>query len=90
MTDKHSELNPTDPATISEFYELRVNGRLDHLHSPWFEGMTLEVDDTLSPPQTIIRGSVRDQSALYGLIGRVRDLNLSLVSVKRVEQKEDS
>jgi hypothetical protein len=44
----------------------------------------------VSPPQTIIRGRVRDPSALYGLIARVRDLNLNLLSVQRLEQKEDS
>lgn len=74
----------------NEIYELRVNGRLDQRSSPWFQDMTLEVDDSVSPPQTIIRGPIRDQSALYGLIGRIRDLNLNLVSVKRLESVEDS
>jgi hypothetical protein len=90
MTDEHSESDPSDAVTQTEVFELRVYGRLDQPYTPWFEDMTLEVDDTVSPPQTIIRGRVRDPSALYGLIARVRDLNLNLLSVQRLEQKEDS
>jgi hypothetical protein len=90
MTDEYSERYPTGRTIPNGVYELRVHGRLDQPYTPWFEDMTLEIDDTVSPPQTIIRGRVRDPSALYGLIARVRDLNLTLLSVKRLEQKEDS
>lgn len=90
MIDDPSKSFSTDPVVPNEMFELRVAGRLDQQHSAWFEDMTLEVDDSLSPPQTIIRGPIRDQSALYGLISRIRDLGLKLLSVRQVEQKEES
>ena len=66
-------------------YVIRVSGRLSPEFALWFEDMTLTVDETTSPPQTIIRGKVRDQSALYGLISRIRDLGLILLSVASLE-----
>jgi hypothetical protein len=69
-------------------YEFRVRGRISS-SAPWFRGMHLTVDETTVPPQTILRGGVVDQAALYGLINRIRDLGLTLLSVKRVEQKEE-
>lgn len=72
------------------YYEFRVNGRLSELASPWFEGMDIAVDETAEPIQTIIKGYMEDQAALHGLISRIRDLGLTLISVNRVEQKEES
>jgi hypothetical protein len=69
-------------------YEFRVRGRLTS-NAPWFEGMDITVDEGALPPQTILRGPIVDQAALYGLINRIRDLGLTLLSVKRVEQKEE-
>jgi hypothetical protein len=78
------------PYDMPEFYELRVNGRLQRESAFWFEDMTLTIDESTSPVQTIIKGSIRDQATLYGLISRIRDLGLILISVKQLEQKEDS
>lgn len=66
-------------------YEFRVSGRLSTETADWFEDMTLTVDETTTPPQTIIQGVIRDQAALYGLISRIRDLGLQLVSVNLIE-----
>ena len=71
------------PAT----YELRVDARLGPESAAWFEDMTLTVDESTLPVQTIIQGSVRDEAALYGLISRIRDLGLTLSSVKRIERE---
>jgi hypothetical protein len=43
------------------------------------------VDESTTPPQTIIKGVIRDQAALYGLISRIRDLGLKLLSVNLLE-----
>ncbi len=72
------------------YYEFRVHGRLSRQSAPWFEGMEIAVDEAVTPVQSIIRGYMIDQAALYGLISRIRDLGLTLISVKRIEQKEDS
>ena len=69
------------------YYEFRVNGRLSRHAAPWFDGMNLSVDETHTPVQTIIRGHMPDQAALHGLISRIRDLGLTLVSVNQIEQK---
>jgi hypothetical protein len=70
-------------------YEICVDGRLGRQSAAWFEGMAVVVDEEVVPPQTVIRGFVRDQAALYGLISRTRDLGLTLMSVKRVESQEE-
>ena len=62
----------------TETYEIRVQGRLAERWSAWFDGMDITASDDGS---TIIRGQVADQAALHGLIQRVRDLGLPLLSV---------
>lgn len=61
-----------------ETYEIRVQGHLEPRWSAWFDGMTLSRADDGT---TLIRGEVADQAALHGLIQRVRDLGLPLISV---------
>jgi hypothetical protein len=63
-------------------YEIRLKGHLDPRWSGWFDGLRLthESDGT-----TVLRGPVVDQAALHGLLRKVRDLGLTLVSVTQVE-----
>ena len=63
-------------------YEIRLTGHLDAHWTAWFDGLSVsrEADGT-----TAISGSVADQAALHGLLQRVRDLGLPLVSVVRLE-----
>jgi hypothetical protein len=68
------------------YYEFRVNGRLSQHAEPWFEGMDISVDEFHTPVQTVIQGHMPDQAALHGLISRIRDLGLTLVSVNQIEQ----
>lgn len=64
----------------SYFYEIRIQGHLDARWLPRFEGLTI----TLTPAgETIFTGTIVDQAALYGLLNRIRDLGLELVSVQR-------
>jgi hypothetical protein len=65
----------------TETYEIRIQGRLEARWSSWFEGMELVVDDGC----TLIRGRVADQAALHGLISKVRDLGLPLISVTHTQ-----
>jgi hypothetical protein len=64
-------------------YQIRVGGVLDEKWSDWFEGLTITPQDD----ETLLTGPVRDQAALHGLLARVRDLGLPLLSVKRVGDK---
>jgi hypothetical protein len=65
-----------------ETYEIRIQGRLEGRWSAWFDGMEL-VDDV--DGSTLIRGQVADQAALHGLIQKVRDLGLPLLSVTHTD-----
>lgn len=59
--------------------KILVRGKIDEQRSDWFQG--LEVVST-EPHQTILTGQVVDQSALFGLLTKIRDLGLALVSVQ--------
>ena len=63
-------------------YEIRIKGHLDTRWAAWFDGLSLSLE---SDGTTMIRGPVADQAALHGLLQRVRDVGLPLVSVTRVE-----
>jgi hypothetical protein len=70
---------PAEPATS---YEIRVDGVLDRRWSAWFEGLAVTSDQA---GQTLIAGPVADQAALHGLLARVRDLGLKLISVRTID-----
>jgi hypothetical protein len=79
MTDQGT---PTPDRPDAGRYEIRLTGRLDAHWSAWFDGLTVrqERDGT-----TVLSGPIADQSALHGVLQRVRDLGLPLVSVIRIE-----
>ena len=62
-------------------YEIRLQGRLDPRWASWFDDMSVSND---SDGTTVISGHVVDQSALHGLLHKVRDIGLPLVSVVRL------
>jgi hypothetical protein len=72
------DTSPADRPDGPPRYEIRVQGHLGSRWAAWFDGLTLsnETDGT-----TALRGPVLDQSALHGLLQRVRDVGLPLVSV---------
>jgi hypothetical protein len=67
-------------------YRIRVEGQLDQSWSGWFSGMTVSFQDGVST----MTGPITDQSALRGLLSKIWDLNLTLISVVRLESGEDS
>ena len=62
-------------------YEIRVKGILDWQWTDWFEGLEVSQDGD----ETVIAGPVADQAALHGLLNKVRDLGLFLVSVRHLD-----
>ncbi len=64
-------------------YEIKIKGRLDEHWLDWFEGMTLQyaVDEQTGLDLTVLRGVFADQPALHGVLTKIRDLNLTLISV---------
>jgi hypothetical protein len=67
------------------WYEIRLMGHLDSRWAAWFDGLSLTHD---SDGTTVIRGPVVDQAALHGLLQKVRDIGLPLVSVTHVDPKQ--
>jgi hypothetical protein len=59
-------------------YEIRIQGTLSPDWADWFEGMEMRQE---AEGQTVLEGPVVDQAALHGLLARLRDLNLTLISV---------
>jgi hypothetical protein len=63
-------------------YEIRVKGHLDNRWAHWFGDLTITLEDN---GDTLLTGPVVDQAALFGLLKKVRDTGLPLLSVNRVE-----
>ncbi len=65
-------------------YEIRVRGNLGRHGQEWFEGFSLRVENDEA---TVLSGPMIDQSTLYGVLSRIRDLNLQLISVNPIPGK---
>lgn len=68
-------------------YQIRIRGHLGHQWTEWFEGLTITLGDD---GDTLLTGEVIDQAALHGLLKRVRDLGMPLLSVNSIEPGENS
>ena len=73
----------TPPEHPGDWYEIRLQGRLDDRWSTWFDGLELTAADDGT---TVLRGLVADQAALHGLLHKLRDLGLPLLSVVRTRR----
>lgn len=62
-------------------YQIKVQGKLDEKWSDWFNGMTVTFESDI----TTLTGAVVDQAALRGILDKIWDLNLTLISVNRIE-----
>ncbi len=61
-----------------EYFEIRLKGQLDRSWSEWFEGLAIDYEGS---DKTLLRGSLADQAALFGVLLKIRDLGLTLLSV---------
>ena len=66
-------------------YEIRIKGHLDARWAAWFDGLTLTQEDN---GETLLTGSVVDQAALHGVLRKVRDLGIPLLSVTLVRSSQ--
>lgn len=75
----------SEAARAPAHYEIRIQGHMDDRWAGWFEGMTITREDS---GETLLAGAVVDQAALHGLLRKVRDLGLPLISVIQVEPRQ--
>jgi len=67
-------------------YEIRVKGHLDQHWHAWFEGWTIIA---LENGETLLRSATVDQSGVHGILNKIRDLNLTLLSVVRIKNRSE-
>ena len=78
MANKRGPERDADQFTV---YQIRIKGHLGHQWTDWFEGLTITLEEN---GDTLLTGLVSDQAALHGLLKKVRDLGLPLLSVNSV------
>jgi hypothetical protein len=83
---KMSEIDPPgDDLHKPEIFEIRIKGHLDDRWKSWFEGLTLALEDN---GNTLLTGMVADQAALHGLLKKVWNLGMPLISVNSVKPSQ--
>ena len=71
-------------------YEIRVGGHLDQRWLDWFEGMEITQSfNQNGSPITVLTGTIVDQAALHGILARVRDIGIPVISVNRIESHKE-
>jgi len=68
----------------SQSYQIRVQGHLSGQWAEWFDGLTITLEEN---GDTLFKGTMVDQAALFGFLRRIQNLGLPLVEVKRIEKK---
>jgi hypothetical protein len=77
-----NQSNPKFYPDQPTIYQIILKGQLDHQWTDWFEGLTITMG---TDGNTLLTGPVVDQAALHGLLKKVRDLGMPLVSVNRMK-----
>ena len=70
-----------------EVYQIVVKGHLDSEWSEWFDGLTITLVDS---GETILTGALPDQTALHGVLIKIRDLGLPLLKLSRIESEREN
>ena len=81
-----NKLTPQPDSVQPMVYQIRVKGHLDSQWTDWFGGLTITLEEN---GDTLLTGPVIDQAALHGLLKKVRDLGMPLVSVSPVEPGQE-
>ena len=82
MKDANKRPGSEQPAR----YQIKVWGRLDEKWSDWFNGMTITFESDI----TTLNGAVADQAKLRGMLSKIWDLNMTVISVSRIESARDN
>ena len=80
-----NKLNRKTDSSQAMVYQMRLQGHLGRQWTEWFGGLTITLEEN---GDTLLTGPVVDQAALHGLLRKVRDLGMPLLSVNRVEPSQ--
>ena len=71
------------------YYEIRVDGELGDMWADWFEGFSIRIESHSQSEYhtTVLYGTIPDQPALYAVLNKIRDLNLTLISIENCAEK---
>ena len=83
LMENKTKAQPDSPQPTD--YKIRIKGQLDSQWTDWFEGLTITLDEN---GDTLLSGPVIDQAALHGLLKKVRDLGIPLISVCPGQSKD--
>jgi hypothetical protein len=75
-------INPGGSSRQPQVYQIKIEGHLGRQWTDWFGGLAISLQED---GDTLLTGAVADQAALHGLLKKVRDLGLPLISVNRLE-----
>ena len=78
LNEINAEIDPSEPMV----YQIRIRGHLDREWADWFEGLSITLEDN---GEMLLTGTVVDQAALYGVLKKVRDVGMPLLSVNRAK-----
>ena len=76
---RDQKTNPSQPV----IYQIRIKGHLGSQWTDWFEGLTITLEEG---GDTLLTGPVVDQSALHGLLRKIRDLGMTLISIQTINK----
>jgi hypothetical protein len=76
---------PVPQAAGGQFYEIRIKGQLSDIWADWFEGLVVQ---DLDDGEMLLSGYIVDQSALMGVLNKLVRLNLPLLSLNEIKNKE--
>ena len=79
-------MNKEQTIPEQEIYQIKIKGYLDDKWSDWFDGLRITHPDE---NETLLIGLVRDQGALHGMLAKIRDLGLHLISVESLPAEEE-
>ena len=82
MSNQH---HPTTGPRLPKVYHIRIEGHLGNQWTDWFDGLTITREDN---GETLLSGPVIDQAALHGLLKKIRDLGVPLISVNRIDPRQ--
>ena len=82
-----NERKPEHGTDLSKVFQIRIQGHLSQQWMDWFAGLIITLEDD---GNTLLSGPVVDQSALHGILKRIRDLGVPLLSVNSVDRNQEN